>query len=109
MNSRENSKRHGTQEAYYPQCSNYANGTLQARHRVQMEWVTNRQKSLHRECDNGEHRHVSGSAKTQLRLESAIKLMELTPPISELSSCRTLIQGCKDIDASRDSGRTEVL
>lgn len=37
-----NSKRHSTQETHNPQRCNYSNGALQARHRVEMKWMTNR-------------------------------------------------------------------
>jgi hypothetical protein len=69
MDFRENSERHSAQETDDPQRGNDADGSLQARHRVQMEWVANRQKALHREGDDREHRDVSGSGGMRRRVD----------------------------------------
>lgn len=46
MDFGENSKRHSTQKTNDPQRCYYSNSALQARHRVEMKRITNRQKSL---------------------------------------------------------------
>jgi hypothetical protein len=58
MDFGKNGKRHSTQKANDPQSRNDSHGTLQTRHRIEMEWMTNGKESLHGECDDCEHRNV---------------------------------------------------